>query len=485
MRKIILFTCIVCLCSPLVAKEKGGVEIANVRMERMGDEVLVQFLVVSVKKSTNRNYKLTLTPVIYNASMQTALPPVIFESRRARILDKRNDVEINPDAIVAKVGDVVDYQASIPYQKQMAWSSLRVDLKAEGCCNEYLLPPLLLANEVKLAIDPIPVYTVNPHYSYITPAIELDKVRREGGAQLYFPVGSSRLMSGFKDNRAELAKINQSIRSIVDNKADETLRGITLHGTCSPEGSWALNTRLAQQRAQAVESYLKSRYGYPNTIFTINTLPEDWPGLKVLVTTSDVPDKEELLRIIDSDVSPDTKDRQIAQLNKGIPYRYLLATCYPQLRKVGYTVDYTVKPFTVAEGKEMLRTKPKNLSLNELFEIAKSYGEGTPQFDSLLITAAELFSESTPANINAATTALKQGNLTAAKHYLQKVDAATAPPQYDNTMGLLLLLEGDYQRAGSFFDKAAQQGLRAAAQNTVELNKKIENAIQIKNQPVY
>ena len=80
-----------------------------------------------------------------------------------------------------------------------------------------------------------------------------------GNAYLDFPVGKSAIQPDFRNNAAELAKIRGTLDSLIQAK-NVRVRGITLVGYASPEGSTQLNDRLSAERADALKAYLLQNY---------------------------------------------------------------------------------------------------------------------------------------------------------------------------------------------------------------------------------
>ncbi len=83
--------------------------------------------------------------------------------------------------------------------------------------------------------------------------------------------------------------------------------------------------------------------------------PEDWAGFRKFITNSALPQKEEILQMIDLDEKDmDAKEKRIARLVGPETYRFLLNECYPALRHSDYTVAYTVRGFNLDEAKEII-----------------------------------------------------------------------------------------------------------------------------------
>lgn len=93
----------------------------------------------------------------------------------------------------------------------------------------------------------------------------------------------------------------------------------------------------------------------------------------------------------DSTLDIDKKERQIAQLAGPQTYKYILEECYPALRHSDYTVNYTVRGFNLEETKEIIKTRPQLLSLQEIYRIAKSCQPGSEEFNRSFQVAATMF----------------------------------------------------------------------------------------------
>lgn len=296
-----------------------------------------------------------------------------------------------------------------------------------------------------------------PLMAYITPKVELVKKRiAEGKAYIDFPVNEIVIHPTYRKNPTELMVIRKTIdRVIIDSTT--TITSITIHGYASPEGSYKNNTRLAKGRSEALRKYLRELYYLSDTIFTVESTPEDWEGLRRYVTGSDMADKEVMLGIIDSSLAPDSKDKRLEDINGGKPYAFLLKEVYPSLRHSDYTVSYTVRSFDVEEGKKLIYTRPDLLSLNEMFYIAQSYGEQSEEYKKVFQVAVRQYPDDPVANLNAACIAVENKQLVHAKYYLTK---AGDSPEAIHARGVLAAIEGDYAQAKQLLMQSSAKGVR-------------------------
>jgi outer membrane protein OmpA-like peptidoglycan-associated protein len=166
-------------------------------------------------------------------------------------------------------------------------------------------------------------------------------VRRHesGSACVLFPVNSAVLDVQVAQNRAELYKIEQSMRRI-RRLEPVVISQISIESYASPEGDAVHNDTLACRRAEALQRYMTERYGLEGVTFAVSSGGENWSGLARAVDTAtdlSAPVKAELRRIIDL---ADVAERKAA-LRRHSAYGWLLREVYPLLRVSSYRIDYT------------------------------------------------------------------------------------------------------------------------------------------------
>ena len=240
----------------------------------------------------------------------------------------------------------------------------------------------------------------------------------------------------------ELAKVQQTIDAVRQDP-NTSITHISIHGYASPEGNYQNNTRLAEGRAQAFKDYVQMLMVLPAEIFSVQSTPEDWEGLleslgepredlgepredlgkpredlgRPRINLGDSRKNQEILAIAKSDMAPDEKERQ---LKKQFPreWRLMLDSIFPALRHSDYEVSYTIRPFTVEEARQLIKTKPQQLSLNEMFLVAQTYEPGSQEYNDVFETAVRMYPDDETANLNAAVIALGKNNLADAERYL-------------------------------------------------------------------
>ncbi|MFA6702717.1 MAG: hypothetical protein WCS06_08665, partial [Dysgonamonadaceae bacterium] len=133
---------------------------------------------------------------------------------------------------------------------------------------------------------------------------------------------------------------------------------------------------------------------------------------------------------------------------------------------------FVSRPFNVDEAAEIIKTRPKLLSLNEMFLVANTFPENSKEYNEVFEIAARTFPESATANINVAVKELRANNIDAA---LQRLEKLKDTPEAWNLLGVAYALKGMNEQASEYFQKASGQGNVEAAHNAQQLKQFIES----------
>ena len=471
--RYILFALSLPMAVSLSAQELAGsqVQIDNKAVTLGEDTQLLVGMDVTLPADmrVDANGVLALTPILVEKDGANKALPAIYVYGRTRQLVAERTGKIPSDAfqIVRRDnGDVqtIRYTARVPYENWMNGSDLKMLGTISGCAD-------CMQEENLAYISPVLIerYVPQPVIAFVKPAAEIKQRAEKGSAYLDFPVNQTKIYKDYRRNPYELAEINRTIQVVKDN-ADTKITGISLHGYASPEGTYANNTRLAKGRSEALKSYIMNEYGMPADLFTVEYTPEDWAGLRAYVEKKPVAHKEQVLELIDSNIDNlDVKESRIKALD-GQMYKELLRDIYPALRHTDYMVHYTVRAYNIDEAKELLKTRPQLLSLEEMYLVAQTYEEGSEEFNEVFDIAVRMYPADPIANINAAAMELKRGNIDQAVRYLERSDKSSAAAQ--NNQGVYHLLKGELSQAEACFNKAKSLGAEQANANLEELGKK-------------
>lgn len=432
----------------VTALQAQEIKVKDRNVEKSEGTLLVGMTLDFSEVEVHAGRSLVCTPVVAAGDSIRALTPLIVNGRDRHVLYQRTGrtYATHGEYELRRTNgheQTFEYTARTPLAPWMKRAEVALVIDECGCGWEALqnsrspLFPIHLAEPVVL----------KPQLAYRTPAAEAVKARAiEGKAFLDFPVNRTEIHPDYRNNPRELAAIRATIASVKDDPY-ATITEVWIKGFASPEGTYTGNAYLAEHRAKALSDYVKKLYRFDAaTSFTIESEPEDWQGLEKHLSESDLPDKAELLAIV-RDPEPhdlDKKEWKLKKLNGGTSYKTLLRDVYPALRHSDYAVRYTIRNFTVEEAKELLYTDPKKLSLNEMFQVAQTYEPGSKQFSEVFEIAVRLYPDDPVSNLNAANTAIQNGQLKQAKRYLAK---ARTSAEKQLAEAAVAMLEGKLDRA--------------------------------------
>ena len=309
------------------------------------------------------NTRLVYRPCVKAAGTTLAMPGIVVNGRRQQIMCERGDTAgIGGGATVVRRRNgkpqAVSYKASVPLAANVYDYDIVIREDLCGCGDIYDGNEYLLRRRRKPAV------------AFLRPAAEVRKLRHiDKTAYIDFPVNSTELYSDYRRNPSELDSIIRTINLV---KADKNLhiRRIGIHGYASPEGSHAANERLARGRAVTLKDYVRRLVALDDTVFAVSHTAEDWDGLGDSINGGGIANRQAVLDIIaDKTLGYDEREWKI---KNAFPddYRYMLDNWYPALRRSDYRISYVVRPFSVDEARRIIRVKPQQLSLEEMFLVA-------------------------------------------------------------------------------------------------------------------
>lgn len=156
---------------------------------------------------------------------------------------------------------------------------------------------------------------------------------------------------GYHGNDAKIEDILVKMDSMAGNPWMRVNR-ITVVGAASPEGPYGNNVRLAENRAKALLSILRERYSFPDSIYSVSIVPEDWEGMRIILEKdSTIPYAGDVVGFLESSVTygPDMRERLLRRLKDGRPFSSMSRNVLPFLRRASVYVDYDCQRVDIAE----------------------------------------------------------------------------------------------------------------------------------------
>ncbi|MCD8202786.1 MAG: DUF3868 domain-containing protein [Prevotella sp.] len=433
----------------------AGVAVGEKVVEVTPHEMTVSMDIVLDSLRLRSTKRLVLTPAVKGVSEERLLPQVVINGRRQYIEYKRKGhKKYDEDAISVRrkngTEQTVQYSAVLPYEAWMWNSDVVIGEDLCGC-------------GTLIGSDAASVWRVRTaRVAYIRPEAKPKTYDLKGTAYIDFPVDKTTIYPDYRRNPEELQKI---IGTIMEVKKDGnvTVNSVDICGYASPESPYEHNEYLAATRAQTLSNYVKQLVSLDKARFTVSSVAENWEGLRKCVAESSLANKDAILALIDDEktYTPDAKEWKIKTTYPD-DYAYMLKEFYPGLRRSDYTVNYTIRSFSLDEAKEMYKSDPRKLSLEELYMVAQTYETGSEEFTDVFATAVHNFPDDETANLNAGCAEIESGDIDAAERYLAK---AGETAEAMNARGVVAVQKGDSETAVQMFRKASDMGLEIAKEN--------------------
>ena len=463
-------------CSAAAQGLSGQMTPTNSLYTREGDKVAiaVDFDLGKSKVRTNDFYLITPQLVSnVDANNVCQLPPFMVAGKTRATVLERNErygnrpdyMEANPQVVVRNNGlaQIYNYAAQVPFEPWMMDAHLELLEWASGCANcDKGMTTTLLAERI--------LREPNFQLAYVSPKVEEVKVRSDKyTATIGFPVNSTQISASFANNQSVLNEVNDKVVAILNNK-DLNASKIEIVGFASPEATVAYNKNLAEKRAAAFASYLSSRYAVEASNFTSTGYGEDWNRAEELIRENSIglPDatRQQVLDIIQTTPDMDARDAKIKAIDGGATYQRILTEVWPKIRRTEYTISYSVRPFNVEEAKQLIKTNPKLLSLNEMYLVAKTYDPSSDEYKQVFDIASRLYPNEPDALINSAAAELEVGSYARA---LKVLPSLGNRPEALNNLGVATALSGNREQARTLLEQAASLGSAEAKHNLAEL----------------
>jgi len=216
-------------------------------------------------------HTVSLTPVLVSRDgrREAAFPPVVVDGgTRSKVYlrsQRLKSVELPPchdgraEVVIRRrngTEQTYDYAAALPYERWMLDGRVELREEVHGCVN-----CASGESEQELMSDVLPGFVPEYRFAAILPEPEPVKARAETRtARLQFRQDSYTILPEFRNNRAELDTVSNSIL-LVKRNGDVEITGIYITGYASPEGSEAHNLVLSENRAKALAGYIRRHDG--------------------------------------------------------------------------------------------------------------------------------------------------------------------------------------------------------------------------------
>lgn len=433
MKKSIIISAMMLVFSSVLSAQTV---ISNQSLTEDGERVVVSFEVETDVKSIPANRKEIIMPFIYNAKDTLWLETLevygkgrFKRERQENHLAGDKDWQLSENQVIK--GDVYHYISSVPLKRWMKSTNLGIKRQMVGCSCEEELADQTLAEGVVLFEEPLlPARRIPSTFTLTDATREWDFGKDE--LEIIFKVSKTEIDSTVFNNEVTFGKILSAIDKIFANpkyKVDK----IEIAGYASPEGRRSFNNWLAENRAKALINYIienRPQYNLTEDSFRLRNGEENWPGLRRHVLASNIAEKDQIVEIIDMDLPDEEKKLKIKALDKGKVWKKMLDEVYPHLRCARYLAVF---------------------------------------YDSTQDEAVDM--------INLANQMIREGNYAGA---YEAVEPYSDDLRAYNTIGTALMMQGKFEEALPWLQKAVESNTATAQENIDLINAEFEYEAQKK-----
>ena len=410
--------------------------ISNESLTHDGTNVTVTFDIDTDVKDLPSNRKEVIMPYIYNGKDTIYMDVVEIygkgrykRERQVNAIEGDKDWELGDNQTLK--GEVYHYRDQIPLKRWMNPANLGIRRQLVGCACEKEWGEENITEGVPLFEEPaLPARRI-PEYVLVDASRAWDFGQDE--LEIIFKVSKIEIDSSVFNNEVIFGKILAAVDKIFSNpyyKIDK----IEVAGYASPEGRPAFNKWLGENRAKALIDYIiehRPQYNLTRDNFRIRNGEENWAGLRRVVAASDLEQKERVLQIIDDESIPgELKKNKIKWIDRAKTWKQMLEDIYPHLRCARYLAVY---------------------------------------YDSTNDEAVEI--------INQANQMIREGKYAEAYEHIKPVDNDM---RAYNTVGVALMMQGEFEKAMPWFEKALEGNCASAQQNIDAINAEYEFEAQQK-----
>jgi tetratricopeptide (TPR) repeat protein len=449
-------------CNPVKKMQKNisqvKIKAPDDALEVIGDSVNVVFNTNIPPKYYHKKVMIKATPVMEYGTKVVKFEPFYIQGEKVKApagakfqytISKENGGTLSFNKNVAYDPEMKNNEIKVKYDLQMAKKYEKIEAAA----------PVDVTAKIAKGTITTSKTVKNTESVGVDPGDLKPKKVTDLSATIFYNINSSEITGKAKKD----FKVDTITKSVTNPKFEVT--GMSLNSTASPDGSVALNTKLAGDRGKSSNRYIldafkKSKFKavYDSAFFKKSTTDEDWNGFREVIAGSDISIKNDILSIINSTLSIDEKEANIKKLGQ---WEVLADKYLPKLRKsqvslvaVSKIRDFqTLKRFfdenkldSLYNKEEILVLADKLENIDHKIKVYEYYQSKYPN---------EWLAES-----NIAALYLKKGDTEKAKSMLSSLNQKYPDNKYiQNNMGVVYSKNNELDKALEMYNKAASKGM--------------------------
>ena len=408
-------------------------------LEVVGSEVPVVVDGKFPAKFFNKKSVLTITPVLKYEGGEALAEPMTFQGEKVR----GNDRVVSYDN-----GGTFRMKMTFDYVPEMEDAELYLRFVVNKGSKVYSLPDVKIADGCVATSQLYRQAVATANIAVGEDAFQR-VIKQAKEANIMFLIQQANLRSS-ELNSTDMKELKASIVDVATDYENKVLEDIQISAYASPDGSMDVNHDISVNREANTAKYMKNELkkakleGFVDSEYTA----EDWEGFSELVASSNLPDKELILRVLSMYEDPEEREQQIKNISS--VYSELADEILPKLRRARVTLNYQLIGRSDEQIIAQYAQDPKVLSLEEILYSSMLTDDVEKQAE-VFNTAIKLHPGDYRAYNNLGVLAYNRGDYNTASEYFAKAASINSmASEVKLNMGYLELLEGNVAAADSY-----------------------------------
>ena len=359
----------------------------------------------------------------------------------------------NNQTVSYKVGGRYTMKTSFDYVPEMQKSEMYLTFDAYIGKKKCEVPAVKVANGV-IATSELYRKTLLSDGGCIAPdSFQRVKTQKQE-ANIKFLINQAQLRKSELHNNS-VQEFVKMLKKINADREGLNVQNVEVLAYASPDGGVKFNDRLANNRQNVSEKYVKDQLKKTKVEANIDAhyTAQDWDGFQRLVQASNLQDKDVILRVLSMYKDPQEREEQIRNMSAG--FQELADGILPELRRSRLIINYETIGRSDDQIKAQYAEDAAKLSADELL-YAATLEESPAKQEEIYKTTAKLYDKDYRAYNNLAALAIAKGDVKTAESYLKKAQSlGNNTPEASANLGLLALIAGDTQDAEAKISKAS------------------------------
>ncbi|WP_293588479.1 tetratricopeptide repeat protein [Prevotella sp.] len=422
-------------------------------LESQGGKVAATINGTFPEKYMKKKAVVTVTPELRYANGQVA------KGQSATFQGEK--VMGNDQTISYKVGGRYTMKTSFDYVPEMQKSDMYLTFDARKGKKVYNVPAVKVADGV-IATSELYRRTLASENGVIAPDTFQRVNAKKQEANIKFLINQANIRkSELKNNSVQ--EFIEMLKKINADREGFNVQNVEIQAYASPEGGVKFNDKLAGQRKNESEKYVKKTLKQTKVDAALDAhyTAQDWEGFQKLVAASNLQDKDVILRVLSMYEDPQEREQQIRNMSAG--FQELANGILPELRRSRLIINYETIGRSDEQIKEQYKNDASKLSVDELLYSA-TLDETPAKQEEIYKKTVEAYPNDYRAYNNLAALALAKGDKDAAQQYAAKAaQLGSDTPEAQANLGLISLINGNVQDAERAISKGANsENVKAA-----------------------